>query len=347
MKKLTCITMLFCLTQLANAQEEMTTAFKAYSNYDFVPGDEILFEDDFRAGQDGEFAEHWKLMGGQGVVNTKGDDRFFSITKYYTALTPLIKAKSYLPENFTIEFDTWLDAKYDGNPGIMIAFNNGDDALAVLNTAANEVDFSFPGGRLTGELPKALADNGAYYNKWHHFAIAVKGKQVKIYCDQYRVLVAPDAAFKAATVVVKGDASEGMNMLFKNFRLAEGGNFNVVGKKFTDPKLITHGITFDYNKVTIKAESMGTLNMVVQIMKDNPEIQFEVGGYTDSDGDDAFNLKLSQQRADAVKTQLVSLGVDAARLTAKGYGKTKPVSDNTTPEGKANNRRVEFVKMNK
>jgi outer membrane protein OmpA-like peptidoglycan-associated protein len=89
---------------------------------------------------------------------------------------------------------------------------------------------------------------------------------------------------------------------------------------------------------------MGTLNGIVQIMKDNPDVKFEVGGHTDSDGDDALNLKLSQARADAVRTQLISMGIDASRLTAKGFGKTKPISDNTSPEGKANNRRVEFVK---
>jgi outer membrane protein OmpA-like peptidoglycan-associated protein len=80
-------------------------------------------------------------------------------------------------------------------------------------------------------------------------------------------------------------------------------------------------------------------------MKDNPDIKFEIGGYTDSDGDDAYNMTLSQQRADAVKTQLTSMGIDASRLTTKGYGETKPISDNKTPEGKANNRRVEFVKQ--
>jgi outer membrane protein OmpA-like peptidoglycan-associated protein len=85
--------------------------------------------------------------------------------------------------------------------------------------------------------------------------------------------------------------------------------------------------------------------MIVQVLKDNPEIKFEVGGHTDSDGADDYNLKLSQQRADAVKDQLIKMGIEAARLSAKGYGETKPISDNTTFEGKANNRRVEFVKM--
>jgi OmpA-OmpF porin, OOP family len=119
----------------------------------------------------------------------------------------------------------------------------------------------------------------------------------------------------------------------------------MLGKKFTDAKIVTHGINFDVNKAVIKPESMGTLNAIVQILKDNPEVKFEVGGHTDSDGDDASNQKLSEQRANAVRTQLITMGIDAGRLSAKGYGETKPIADNKTFEGKANNRRVEFVKM--
>jgi outer membrane protein OmpA-like peptidoglycan-associated protein len=120
---------------------------------------------------------------------------------------------------------------------------------------------------------------------------------------------------------------------------------NLIGKKFTESKIITHGINFDVDKAAIKPESMGTLNMIVQVMKDNPDIKFEVDGHTDNSGTAAHNLSLSQQRAEAVKGQLIKMGVDASRLSARGFGDTKPISDNISLEGKANNRRVEFVKM--
>lgn len=90
---------------------------------------------------------------------------------------------------------------------------------------------------------------------------------------------------------------------------------------------------------------MGTLNRIKEVMTDNPELKFEIGGHTDNDGDAPANLKLSQDRADAVRLALIDLGIDGARLTTKGYGLTKPISENDSPEGKANNRRVEFVRI--
>lgn len=332
------LTVLFMVPLFISAQD-----YKPYNNYDFVPGDKIIFEDDFRGAQDGEFPPLWKLEGGQAVVNKKDSEPVFAFLKYYTAVNPNIKAKNYLPAEYTIEYDTWLDAAYDSNLGAYIRFKSGNEIIANVHTSSSEISCDYPGGRLNGELPKEIAAD-AYHNKWHHIAIAVKGKQLKVYVDQFRVLVVPDNNFKALSVGIGGDASEGMAMLVKNFRLAAGGGMNMPGKKFTDAKIVTHGINFDYNKATIKPESMGTLNSIVQIMKDNPDLKFEVGGHTDSDGVAAYNLTLSQQRADAVKSQLINMGIAAARFTTKGYGKTKPIANNKTPEGKANNRRVEFVK---
>ena len=83
---------------------------------------------------------------------------------------------------------------------------------------------------------------------------------------------------------------------------------------------------------------------MIQLMKDAPDLVVEIQGHTDNTGDANADQVLSEQRATAVKTALTSAGIPANRLTAKGYGLTKPVADNATPEGRAKNRRVELVK---
>ena len=102
-------------------------------------------------------------------------------------------------------------------------------------------------------------------------------------------------------------------------------------------------VYFDFNKSSIKPVSFPLLNDVAQAMADNPKIKVEIGGHTDSIGDDNFNLKLSQARADAVRLYLVKRGIDAMRMVAKGYGENVPIADNRTAEGRSQNRRVEFL----
>ena len=81
------------------------------------------------------------------------------------------------------------------------------------------------------------------------------------------------------------------------------------------------------------------------MMQDHPDLKFSVEGHTDSDGDDANNLKLSEERAKTVMNTMIKLGISADRLSTKGFGESVPIDTNSSPEGKANNRRVEFVKI--
>lgn len=321
----------------------------SYQNYDFVPGDSILFEDTFVDAPDGEFPPKWVLVDGQGVINkvNGGDKGFFMTQGNYARFNPRMKKEAYLTDPFTIEFDMfYIEGSY--GPHIMLHSINktqgyDDEAYVAINSS--EVDFNLDNGGISlyKQLPEAIA-NENFNNKWHHIAIAYKNKQMKVYVDQYRVLVVPDTKRGFDKIQYAGIGDDKQPEIIKNVKIASGGNMNMIGKKFTDTKIITHGITFDINKYDIKPESMGTLNMIVQILKDNPEVKFEIDGHTDNSGDHDFNMTLSQHRADAVRIQLINMGVDGSRLTAKGYGDLKPLGSNNTQEAKATNRRVEFIR---
>lgn len=317
-------------------------SLKTYSNYDFVPGEKIIFDDNFVDDQDGEFPAHWILNRGQGVINkVNGAEQAFFLTQgNYVRVAPRMKTENnYLPQDLTIEFDFYP------SPG-------SSNPILLFTTATNEsrnIDFGKEVG--SGYFPKDFSadypgDRDHFAGKWHHAAMIKKGNQIKCYEDQYRVLVIPDCVSCNLTSLDMGGIGDANNpIVFKNFRIAAGGSMNMIGKKFTDAKIVTHGINFDIDQATIRPESMGTLNMIIHVLNDNPDVKFEIDGHTDNSGAAPHNLALSQQRADAVREQLVTMGIDASRLTTKGFGDTRPIADNGSPEGKANNRRVEFVKI--
>lgn len=116
-------------------------------------------------------------------------------------------------------------------------------------------------------------------------------------------------------------------------------------KLINEGKFSTSGISFDVNSDHIKPESYGILKEIADALSQNSSTKFRITGYTDSDGDAAYNLKLSKKRAEAVKNCLISnFGIDGSRLSTDGKGESQPVADNKTPEGRAQNRRVEFTK---
>jgi outer membrane protein OmpA-like peptidoglycan-associated protein len=111
-----------------------------------------------------------------------------------------------------------------------------------------------------------------------------------------------------------------------------------------DKIVITEKIQFDYNKATIKPESHGLLDEIVSVIKENPHIKkLSIEGHTDADGSYNYNLKLSDDRSQAVMKYLTDHGIEPARLDSRGFGEAKAIAPNDTEEGKEKNRRVEFL----
>jgi outer membrane protein OmpA-like peptidoglycan-associated protein len=139
----------------------------------------------------------------------------------------------------------------------------------------------------------------------------------------------------------------------ENFNLPEGADFQEFNKDVALKKIeigstiVLRNIFFDFDKATIRPESANELERLIKLLNDNPTIKIELGSHTDSKGSDDYNMKLSDNRSKSVVDYLIGKGIPAARLTAKGYGETKPMDTNDTDEGRQNNRRTEFKILEK
>lgn len=134
--------------------------------------------------------------------------------------------------------------------------------------------------------------------------------------------------------------SEGISV-----KVGDVGATNLAAALQKDCHVALYGVTFDFNKATLRPDSESVLNKALAALQTNAQLAVEVQGHTDNVGGDDYNLKLSQARAETVKRWLAGHGIAATRLTAKGYGRSHPVADNDSPEGRAKNRRVELARL--
>ncbi len=332
-----------------------------YSKYDFVPGDKVIFFDDFSDTDVGEFPRKWTLSGPKGgnnvaveVVEYQGKrflrsspsekgQRQHESTQYIR-----LNQQGDLPEKFTLEFDAVLSqasvANYINHYYVYLLKAGDGFPGQGSNRVPGVIGISGKDNRsLNTNMQLSRADN-----KVHHVAISVNGTFVKAYVDNQRVINDPDAIKRPLKFVgismLPGGTLPTDKLMFTNFRLAEGGK-NIRSALDTDGKIVTHGILFDTGKDVIKPESLPTLKSILAILNGDPGLNFSIEGHTDNQGNKAINQPLSEKRASAVSAWLADKGIVAERLKIKGLGDTKPIDSNETPEGRANNRRVEFVKF--
>jgi OOP family OmpA-OmpF porin len=327
----------------ANASPAGAPAIEVYGNrYDFVPGDKVLVFDDFSDTDVGEYPAKWTIKegGGNQVEVVQVGDRRFVKSRYQTAdqdssthwLRYLIKGD--MPKNFTIEFD----ADMAGPFAVLFTSRLGFGGQVIRFTPTEDVQVR--SSNATGKLP---AKTGI-----QHVAIAVSGTQVKVYVGGERVINDSDGVERPITrlgIEFEQPYQEaGNHQMFTSYRLAEGGkpaSICLAG----EGRIVTHGILFDTGSDVIKPESGPTLRAILALLNEDPGLKFAIEGHTDDQGGPKVNGPLSERRAEAVKAWLVKQGIAAGRLTSKGLGQSKPIDSNDTAEGRANNRRVEFVRI--
>ena len=320
-----------------------------YAKSDFVPGDEIIFEDLVDNEQLGEFPSMWDLKSGTAEVATVNGKKAITFTGQRTKIAPLMKdMTNYLPEMFTIEMDIIMAPRGQGDSYYELYFYNADKREIMEMEIDSRVNYvvdwdyiSTSGDRIEGNY---RTNDLIQTNGWHHLAISFNKRALKIYFDGIRIANIPNMSQPANFAFELVPMNGAKTNYVTNIRLAKGA-VPLYDRMMSDGKFITYGITFDVGKATIKPESMGEINRIVTLMTENPDLKFSVEGHTDSTGNAASNQTLSEQRSQAIVAKLVELGIAQDRLTAVGKGQNSPIADNTTDEGRAKNRRVEFVKM--
>ena len=317
-----------------------------YAKSDFVPGDEIIFEDDVVGEQMGEFPSKWDLISGNAEIASVDGKTVINLTDVSTEIEPLMKdQKNYLTEAFTLEFD-FLGGSDDKQIycDYIIHLRNTDGhdiAQITLNGTANGQVYTWwmtP----SEDQREQRAAAPVKEETWNHVALSFNKRALKVYLNGNRLVNIPNCARPQNFTIQRSHWSDHRNLM-TNVRLCKGA-VPLYNRLMTDGKIITYAITFDVGKAVIKPESMTEINRIAQLMKDNADLKFEVQGHTDNTGNAVLNQKLSEQRAQAIVAKLTEMGIAPSRLTAVGKGQSSPIADNSSDEGRAKNRRVEFVK---
>jgi outer membrane protein OmpA-like peptidoglycan-associated protein len=346
------------LSLAAAAQAQDSTGIRAFSRFDFVPGEQIVRFDDFAQDAIGDFPSGWATNAAAEVVTIEGKPgRWLMFTRGGVFVPDLSGA---LPDNFTLEFDVLASRPFEAGTRLaaVIADLSDVDQAAAWTIADNRYTVSLhPSGtswadrRKEGEgEPEVSVDAEAWTNGGVvHVSIWRQRERLRVYVNESKVwdvprAMAPAAKYNAILFSVHEVEPNGQYYL-SNVRLAVGAP-DTRNRLLTDGRWTTSGIRFDVNSDRIRGESYGTLKEIAGVLKENAAVRVRIIGHTDSDGDDAANLDLSRRRAEAVKAALVSeFAIDAARMETDGRGEAEPAASNDTAAGKAANRRVEFVKL--
>ena len=307
---------------------------------DFVPGERVVFFDDFTDMAKGAAPPHWKVRGGAAKLSTDGRLLLNDVGAMY----PNIKT---LPKSFTVEMDiTPQEAVSSG--GVRWMFTDAADE------SVWDVGFQFDEGEVTVALETGHGHSD--YEGRPHRSIKVKygqpirlavwyqDRRVRAYVNTERAFDVNQVEFTAPTVAILEFKVGDTPVFIVNTRIAESLP-DASKTLFSTGKFISHGIQFDVNSDRLRPESANIIKDVAAALKAQPAVKVRIEGHTDSTGNAAENLDLSKRRAESVKAALIMLGIDAARLTTDGLGQGKPLATNDTPQGRAENRRVEFVKL--
>lgn len=357
----------------ANTSVTDKPKFSPTSKFDFVPGEKVIGFDDFSETALGDFPLGWNTNSSAEIV-TFGDnpEKWLFMTQDGYFSPEFVKD---MPENFTLEYDMFT--RYRSNNILAYTLylyaseNPKGDFPEKYTVGKAGISFTWLGG--TENASFEVYENGEVINKNEgitvkslstgqdgdeesrvHFAIWRQKSRLRLYVNEVKVLDIPQAfnpklkynVFKLGSSYMNFSENDNKDeYMVANVRYAVGTP-DTRSKLITEGRFSTTGILFDVNSDRIKPSSEGTLKEIAKVLNENPTVKIKIIGHTDADGADAANQTLSEKRAASVKNTLSSdFGIAVDRMTTEGKGESQPVDKNETPQGKANNRRVEFVKL--
>ncbi|MBC7935035.1 MAG: OmpA family protein [Rhizobacter sp.] len=349
------------------------TLIKANSKFDFVAGEKILAFEDFGQDAVGDFPDKWNTTSSGEIKTFNGQKG-----KWLALMKPGIFYPEYiktLPDNFTLEYDVAASNNYNVSSAwfeiSVIKVANEDEMKTVVSNSGDRFRFSNSSNGISIRIHPNY-DQGSYYyrtfengseqqtytnkqnsftdtNNIVHISIWKQKTRIRMYINQEKIIDLPKVMTSTYNKIIFSPSYSYANnddMLYlTNVRLAVG-DADTRNKLITEGKFVSHGILFESGSDKINPQSYGALKEIAAVLNDNAALKVKIVGHTDSDGDDANNLRLSEKRAAAVKNTLTDdFKIDAARMETSGKGETVPMEPNTTTAGKANNRRVEFIKL--
>lgn len=326
----------------AEMEESNASIGAANANYDFEPGEGTLFAEDFTADNVGDFPRtlHY-LSGGAEVVDAQGQ----RLMRFTSDGVFQVRLGEALPERFTLEFDAqvanaadvsiyFAEPVYDNDARPFWGYEG--DYLKVGNWRGS--------GLWSGNEPKAVKP----YPKDQLLPVRVQVDEgyVKMYAGTDRIANVPRADLgrhDAITFAVNGRADR---VVYLGPLRVAGGGKDLYSALEREGRVAVRDILFDTGTATIKPASAETLAEIGALLTEHADLRLLVEGHTDSEGDFQTNMTLSTERAEAVRAYLVERhGIDGARLQTMGLGQARPVASNDTEAGRAENRRVELVRM--
>jgi OOP family OmpA-OmpF porin len=336
---------------------------EVYSKYDFVPGDKLLFFDDFSQDFIGDFPSKWNTnASGEVVKFNKVEGNWFELKPgHQIYFIPDVKT---LPEDYTIEFDiltegltekTSSSARLEVYLSDNTKFETGSKHYAYTSIPFGQYNafdihmYNYFNGK-SSINSHIKADIRKEVQNQPHIAISVTKNRYRLWVNEVKYVDIPRFVEELNVLnFIKfhiNSFKDGEERVFiRNLKVAEGGQ-DLRRELLSKGKVSTNGILFDSGSSNIQAQSYGIIRQISQVLQQETALKLNIVGHTDSDGTNDANLKLSKARAEAVKNALIQVyNISADRLQTDGKGAIAPVAENSTPNGKAQNRRVEFIKI--